>query len=334
MTTLFSRTYAPVRRAAVPASLVGLAGLAGSLLGPSSAPAAIATTSPAAVQQQTMGKFAYVVGDGRVQDFDIYVVNEDGTGLVDLSNSDGVDTGPDFSSDGRQIVFSSDRDADRSVPVLERQFEIYVMNTDGSNVRRLTHNPAVDGNPAWSPNGRMIAWGSCRQGGKCDVHVMNADGSGKTNLTNSDEHYDDAPRWSPDSRRIVFASDRDRDPNLPPLERGRDLYVMESDGSNVRRLTNSGIVTFSDWSPNGRHIAFRGGETGNEIWIMNANGTGQRKLRDAGSGPIWSPNGREIAFSWSKEGYVMEPDGSNVRKLTLASGESFSVHAWAAPRNR
>lgn len=316
--------FALVSRPAVFLALFSLVG-PGTLAGPSSA--------AATVQQQAMGKFVFVEGDGAAQDFDIFIVDEDGTDLVDLSHNDGWDTAPEFSNDGHEILFTSDRDGDRNSPPLERRFELYVMNADGSDVRRLTDNPAWDGNAAWSPNGRMITWGRCRSGGKCDVYVMNADGSDKTNLTNSDDHYDGAPTWSPDSRQILFSSDRDRDADLPPLERGRDLYVMDSDGGNVRRLTTTGINTFSDWSPNGQKIVYQGGESGNEVWTMNADGTGQQKLR-AGTTPIWSPNGREIAFGWKKVGYLMAPDGSSVRKLTLASGESYDPSDWAAPRTR
>lgn len=286
-----------------------------------------------AAQQQTMGKFVYMEGNGRTQDFDIFVVNEDGTGLVDLSQNDVWDTAPAFSNDGRQIVFASDRDGDRSVPPGQRRFELYVMDSDGSNVRRLTDNPAWDGNPDWSPNGRRIAWGSCRAGGKCDIKVMNADGSGATNLTNSDDYYDGVPTWSPNSRQILFSSDRDHDHSLPPLERGRDIYVMDADGGNVRRLTDSGYNSIADWSPDGRRVVYMGGASGNEIRVMNADGSGKTKLHD-GSSPLWSPNGSEIAFIWKNEGYVMKADGSEVRKLTLPSGQSFGPSDWAAPKTR
>ncbi|MFW6083583.1 MAG: TolB family protein [Gemmatimonadota bacterium] len=292
--------------------------------------AAAATTIE---QQRTMGKFVYVEGDGATQDFDIYVANRAGTDLVDLSNNDRWDTGPDFSTNGRLIAFSSDRDADRAIPIQDRPFDIYVMNADGSDVRRLTDDPGKDANPDWSPNGRRIAWGSCEAGGTCDVHVMNADGSGKTKLTDTDDHNEGVPRWSPNGRRILFASDRDRDPNLPAHQRGRDLYVMNADGSGVRRLTESGYNTFADWSHNGRRIVFMGGDQGNEIFVMNADGTDRTRLRD-GTVPLWAPNGRRIAFGWQQEGYLMDPDGGNVRKLQAASGRSLVPKDWVAARGR
>lgn len=295
-------------------------------LGPSSAQATVTSAFTTVTQQQTVGKFLYVGGDGRAQDFDIFVENAEGTALVDLSNNDVMDQGPRLSPNGREIAFSSDRDADRSVGVLERAFEVYVMNEDGSDVRRLTNNPAWDGGQAWSPNGQRIVWQSCRQGGKCGIRVMNADGSGKRDLTDND-HWNGNPVWSPNGRRIVFFSDRERDPNLPVLERGMDLYVMDSDGSDVRRLTTSGINVAPAWSPNGRQIVFRGGD-GNEIHIMNADGTDQRLLRDMAGHPIWSPNGREIAVGT----LVMDVDGSNARQLDIPSGgPRVTVADWGHP---
>jgi TolB protein len=312
--TLFERNPDTHRRAFaafLAGGAVAVATLAG---GPSSAQATVTSAFTTATQGQTVGKFLYVGGDGRAQDFDIYVENAAGTALVDLSDNDVMDQDPELSPNGREIAFASDRDADRSVGVLERAFEVYVMNEDGSDVRRLTNNPAWDGAPAWSPNGRTIVWQSCRQGGKCSIRVMNADGSGKRDLTDND-HWNGNPIWSPDGRRIVFFSDRERDQGLPVLERGLDLYVMNADGSDVRRLTTSGINVAPDWSPNGRQIVFRGGD-GNEIHIMNADGTDQRLLRDMTGHPIWSPNGQEIAVGT----LVMDADGSNARQLDIPSG--------------
>ena len=81
------------------------------------------------------------------------------------------------------------------------------MNADGSGVTRLTVNDAVDSSPAWSPDGRRIAFDSTRDG-NFEIYVMNADGSGVTRLTNNDA-WDWYPDWSPDGRRIAFDSNRD-----------------------------------------------------------------------------------------------------------------------------
>ena len=107
--------------------------------------------------------------------------------------------------------------------------DIYVMNADGSGIRKLTHNAAYNAEPAWSPDGRKIAFRSTRNGNR-DIYVMNADGSGKRNLTRNPAQ-DGRPSWSPDGRRIAFVSNRD----------GRlEAHVMNADGSGQRSLTLPG----------------------------------------------------------------------------------------------
>ena len=114
----------------------------------------------------------------------------------DLSHSEGS------GATGR-IAFYSDRDGD---------YEIYLMNGDGSNVTQLTYNPAFDGVPGWSPDGSRIAFNSDRDG-DYEIYLMDADGSNVTQLT--DNSADDVvPRWSPDGRRIAFYSDRDGDEEI------------------------------------------------------------------------------------------------------------------------
>ena len=105
------------------------------------------------------------------------------------------------------------------------------MNADGSGSRRLTRNRAFDGEPAWSPDGRKIAFQSTKTiGGNKEIYVMNADGSGKRNLTRNPAR-DGSPSWSPDGRRIAFLSGRD----------GRlEAHVMNADGSGQRSLALQG----------------------------------------------------------------------------------------------
>jgi TolB protein len=118
-------------------------------------------------------------------------------------------------------------------------YEIYAMDADGSGVRRLIRSPGSDGHPAWSPDGRRIAFSSQRaSSGNGDlgdrIYVMDADGSGQRQLTQTFGKY---PDWSPDGRQIVFTGDR--------------LYTVNVDGSGQRALRTPGVAlpVLPDWTP-------------------------------------------------------------------------------------
>jgi Tol biopolymer transport system component len=179
-----------------------------------------------------------------------------------------------------QIAFMSTRDHNP---------EIYVMNVDGTNQRRLTNHTALDEHPAWSPDGTKIAFTSKRDGND-EIYVMNADGTNQRRLTNH-RGRDWYPAWSPDGRQIAFVSGRDG--NFP------EIYVMNADGTGQRRLTNHRRVDWRlehpAWSPDGTKIAFALSWFFNgsaEIYVMNADGTNVHNLtnhRAFDLHPVWSP---------------------------------------------
>ena len=199
-----------------------------------------------------------------------------------LTNHTADDRAPAWSPDGRYVIFTSNRDDND---------QIYVMEADGSDPRRLTRHEAYDAEPAWSPDGRRIAFMSDRDG-HADIYVMGADGSDPRRLTR-DDAYDSQPAWSPDGRHIAFTSDRDD---------YFDVYVMGADGSDPRRLTRHDAYDSQPaWSPDGRRIAFVSDRDGNdEIYVMEADGSDPRRLTDVEAldvSPAWSPDGRRIAYS-------------------------------------
>ena len=238
--------------------------------------------------------------------------------IRNLTDHSASDFAPSWSPDGRRIAFYSNRDGNG---------EIYVMGSNGSNLRRLINEPDYDHvYPSWSPDGRHIAFMSERDDDD-EIYVIGSDGSNLRRLTN-DRAWDGLPSWSPDGRHIAFTSSRDF---------SHEIYVMGSDGSNLRRLTNhSAADGYPSWSPDGRHIAFVSKRDGNEeIYVMGSDGSNPRRLTDhsaADGYPSWSPDGRHIAFASERDGneeiYVMGSDGSNPRRLTDHSASDFAP-SWS-----
>jgi Tol biopolymer transport system component/DNA-directed RNA polymerase subunit M/transcription elongation factor TFIIS len=206
--------------------------------------------------------------------------------------------------EGNKIAFVSDRDGN---------YEIYVMNEDGSGLRRLTNNLNEDVMPCWSPDGRKIAFES-RRDGNPEIYIMNADGTVQTNLTNNSS-WDECPSWSPDGQKIAFHSLRDEN---------HEIYTMNKNGSELNRLTNNRTNDMSpSWSPDGKKIAFFAQRDGNpEIYIVNPDGSEQTRLTNnpaRDTGPAWSPDGK-ITFTSNRDGnyeiYVMGADRSEQKRLT------------------
>jgi len=199
--------------------------------------------------------------------YDIFVANRDGSGLKRITDNPKYDAEPVVSSDGRRIVFGSQRAGD---------FDIYMMDADGSNVKRLTDRAGYDGGPWFSPDSSKIVWRAWypeteaehAQWRDCmerdyiiavplDLWVMDADGSNKQRLTNNGA-TNWAPSWHPDGRRIIFSSNMDdwRE-DIRKFGHNFELYLINIDGTGLKRITfNTVFDSFPMFSPDGRKLVF------------------------------------------------------------------------------
>lgn len=200
---------------------------------------------------------------------DIYVVNQDGTGLQQLTFDPAGDRDPAWSPDGRRMVFSSNRGG------LSQQ-DLFVMDADGSNIVNLTNSPnSGEFVPDWSPDGTHILFDSYTSGLSQDIWIMNADGSGQIDLTPHAESYGDGTgRWSADGTALTFTSTR--------IGTG-DVFMMNLDGTGFTDLSNDPAYDYgaTSWSnrDGSAEIAFTSRRTGfSGVYTMNGDGTHQKAI--------------------------------------------------------
>jgi Tol biopolymer transport system component/uncharacterized protein YjbI with pentapeptide repeats len=284
-------------------------------------------------------------------DSGLWAMSADGSNQSRLLGSTAVD--PDWSPDGKKIAFARIVEESTAASATPESIpSIVVMNADGSGQRELLDAPASD--PAWSPDGKKIAFSKSTPGGLSSIYVMNADGSGDPKrLTTERGARDTDPAWSPDGTKIAFQSTRPGTPEplpLPPNQTGSllsntEIYVIdacceEGDTNKPQPLTGSiGWNADPAWSPDGTEIAFTymsfrhtcryGCETvvrTTDVYKMDADGCDKRRLTPADpdnghpeQGPAWSPDGKQIAYvrgsTASSAIYKIDSDGSDPTSL-------------------
>jgi len=307
------------------------------------------------------GKFLYCGEVDLDAPCQIFSINHDGSSrkqltFLPLNLYTHGDTDPESSPDGSNIAFS------RATETIEGVYtqDIYVMNADGSGLREIADDPALDNGPAWSPDGSKIAFVSNRDApvdatyaNSYDVYVTNADGTGKPRrITNQPGNESDL-NWSPDGSKLLYVSTA-ATPAFPNPGGDAEIYVMNPDGTGMSRLTdNTAYDSTPDWSPDGKQIAFSSDRDGKSaIYKMNADGSVQTKIdyqapcidpqdpdmpRCIGDGyPVWSPDGTKIAFLRTIRDFgqyfdaflTMNPDGTELSRPPF-SIVALSGFDWA-----
>lgn len=195
---------------------------------------------------------------------------------VTFSRWRGTNSSPAWSPDGSQIMFMSSMHGDP---------ELFVADSNGGRLKRITYSAGADTSPAWNPKtGQQVAMVSDR-GGVPQLYLMNADGSNVEKLVLPDMGYVIDPAWSPNGQLLAF-SWRRRNGNY-------DIYAMDVATRQIVELTrDAGRNERPSWAPDGRHIVFESTRTGTrQIWTMLADGTNARQLTSQGQSesPNWSP---------------------------------------------
>jgi Tol biopolymer transport system component len=273
-----------------------------------------------------------VTSDNPTGDDEIFVMNQDGTGVEQLTFNTTPDNQPAFFHDGNWIAYVGYRGGDG---------EIYMRTYDGNLPFEfpLTNNTAPDRAPAFSPDGTKIAFESFRDGNfeiyvmsTADINPTDGNGDNLMRLTNNTV-VDSSPNWSPDGSKIAFMR------ALSSSIRLDEIFVMDADPStnDATNLTrNAATDREPNWSPNGEKLAFArrlpssGAPQSPDIYVMNADGSEQKRLTKNAVGdekPAWSPNGRKIAFTSFRGGdpeiYVMKAtvEGETNRPANLTKND-------------
>ncbi len=239
--------------------------------------------------------YKLLVTSVRTGDTEIFVADPGNGDMLNVSRSPASeDRYPCWSPDGGRICFMSDR---------EGTTNLWIMNADGSNVRRLNRTPAVCYMPSWqiTPRGERIVFG--KHGAKPEMASIKPDGAGEEILG---EGHD--PTLSPDGTLITYTGH---------ASGGVTVFVMSHDGSGKRQVV-TGIskvgATFPNWSPDSQAIiySFPVGEA-LELWVVNRDGSGLRQLTRFGGTSVctpsaWSPDGKWISFRRTDERYWSNPE--------------------------
>jgi hypothetical protein len=193
-------------------------------------------------------------------------MNVDGSDVRNLTNSPADDQTPDWSPDGTQIVFVSDRDGNQ---------ELYVMQADGSGQTRLTETTEAERRPRWSPDGSKLTYVTWPE---ANVFVVRADGTDRRQITD-DPALDNYPVWSPDGASLAFLTFRDGN---------AEVYTVDANGESATRITNTARDETDglDWSPDGTRLVVAAADAGGEgadpasqeIYTLAADGSDRQRL--------------------------------------------------------
>ena len=311
-------------RKSVPAAIAGAAVMIVAALGP------VAAADPGV----TNGRIAF--GTRANGAFNIDTVMPDGSDLKAVTSGPGFHLCPDYTPDGRQIVFCAN---------MSGAFELWTMKQNGAKPTQLTHFGGFAIFPDTSPDGSRIAFsGFIGEPANDQIFVVDAaTGAGATQLTSCPaahpDCFSDYPVWSPDGQRLLYSHADGFDADDNPIN--EQIWIADADGSNAHPITTGPAPKdqVADWSPDGTKIVFTIGYVGSGgIWTINADGSGARQLTGCGDsdpapcaggddwGSSWSPDGRKIVFLRD-----LTSLGIADRQVTVMNADGTGAHSISAP---
>ncbi|HEY3065884.1 MAG TPA: Tol-Pal system beta propeller repeat protein TolB [Methylomirabilota bacterium] len=260
-------------------------------------------------------KLAYVRGPRGAKE--IYVADYDGAGAVAVTHNGTINLSPVWSPDARSLAVTSYM---KGYPDLYRLFPF-----ERRPEQMLAAFAGINSSPAWSPDGKSLAV-TLSKDGNPELYVLNI-ATGVFRRLTRHGGIDTDPSWSPDGRQIAFVSDRNGTAHI---------FVMDAEGANVRQLTSGAMQTQPRWSPKGDIIAFTTRQGNHDVWAVNADGSGARRLTTGpgnNQGPSWAPNGRHLFFQTDRLGgwqiFAMFADGGEQVPITKGAGE-FTSPSWSS----
>jgi serine/threonine-protein kinase len=274
---------------------------------PTSSPTSTAEPVPTVAPTDIPRRNQIVFQSSRDGDFEIFIMNADGSNQQQLTFNEVDDNFPVVSLDGQKVLFESERDGN---------WEVYAMDIDGHNQQRLTDHPDNDRLPTWSPDGRQVAFISDRDG-NYNLYIMDGDGQNLRQVTFATLRTGHVS-WSVDNR-LAF--------NTGTMSGSTwEIYTIDVDGGNQRQLTSNSVSDWSpEWSPDGRFILYLSlvNDTDPAVFVMNADGSNQRLLFNSPDyewGSHWSADGTRVVFTREQDNisyiYVINADGSGLTQLT------------------
>ena len=236
----------------------------------------------------------------------LYMIDVDTQEIIALDTGFDVNILPQWSPNRSQILFA--------IPDI---WNLYTIQADGTEVTQITDFRS--NNADWSPDGSQIVFQSDHQNepkDTPDIYIIDANSEHMVEILDAPDVPDFNPRWSPNEEKILFISSRGE---------GTNIYTMNTDGSEITRITNTGFVTNANWSPDGSQIAFTAGVPTTKVYIIDTDGNPDSlvTLTDdefRNDSPAWSPDGEKVVFYSNRSGnydlWIINTDGTDLTQLT------------------